>query len=73
MGPMDTSTSGAEYLTRSAAAHQAQVSLRTIARWLAEGRLTRYTQEGRKAVYVDAQELEALTQVRPAPPVETGA
>ena len=49
-----------------AAAVAASVSTRTIERWLAEGRLTRYERPGRIRVLVDATELRELVRPRAA-------
>ena len=45
-----------------AAAVSAGVSTRTIERWLAEGRLTRYERPGRVRVLIDAAELQELVK-----------
>jgi hypothetical protein len=49
-----------------AAAVAADVSTKTIWRWLAAGRLTRYDRPGRIRVLVDASELRALVKPKPS-------
>lgn len=51
-------------ITRGRAAALAGVSVRTIDRWLADGRLTKYV-DGRGAVSVDADELTRLITPQP--------
>jgi hypothetical protein len=52
-------------LSIPAAAIAGGVSKRSIERWLAEGRLTRYKQPGRIRVLVDAAELRELVTPKP--------
>lgn len=51
-------------ITRNRAATRVGVSVRTIDRWLADGRLTKYV-DGRGFVSVDADELIRLTAPQP--------
>lgn len=46
-------------ISRQETADRAQVRLRTVARWLSEGKLTRHT-DGRGRVWIDPEELEEL-------------
>lgn len=50
-------------ITRQDAANQLGVSLRTVARYLEEGRLVRYARLGR--VYVDSVQVAALASYSP--------
>lgn len=51
-----------KWLTRQEAADQADVSVRTIARWLADGTLTRHSIRKGKGVRIDAAELAGITE-----------
>ena len=51
-----------------AAAIAADVNEKTIRRWIAAGRLTRYERPGRIRVLVDAAELRELVRPKPAKP-----
>ena len=51
--------------SRREAANHADVSVRTVARWLADGLLSKHT-DRRGRVYVDPQELEELITPQPA-------
>ncbi len=46
-----------KWLTRQEAADQAEVHLRTIARWLAEGTLTGHRIRKGRRIWIDAEEL----------------
>jgi hypothetical protein len=54
-------------LSRADAAAVAGVSLRTMARMLADGKLTKHT-DGLGRVWVDPEELEELITPKPAAP-----
>jgi excisionase family DNA binding protein len=56
---METQTK--TWLTRHQAADRADVHLRTVARWLADGTLTRHLVHGRSRVRIDADELDRAT------------
>lgn len=55
------------WLTRREAAQRAGVGLRTIARRLADGKLTRHRDELTRRVLIDADELDAVRKPTPAP------
>lgn len=52
-----------EWITRAEAARRAGVHLRTVAGWLAKGKLTRYV-DGVGRVRIDADELRTLIEPR---------
>jgi hypothetical protein len=58
---MDTETP--HYLTREQAARRADVHIRTVARWLADGTLTKHVRRGslHARVMVDVRELDRVT------------
>ncbi len=51
-----------KWLTRQEAADQAEVHLRTIARWLEEGLLTRHRIRGGRGIRIDAAELARVNE-----------
>jgi excisionase family DNA binding protein len=62
-----------DLLRPAGAATRAGVSVATIRRWITEGKLRKY-QDERRRVWVDANELDRLSQPTPAPAVTgTGA
>lgn len=54
-----------ELISRDEAARRAGVSVRTVGRWVFQGRLTKYT-DGLGHVRIDAAELRELTTPQPA-------
>ena len=65
--PIATVRSQVEPITKREAARRAEVSERTVNRWIAEGRLIAYTRPGHKRIYVDADDLRTLLEFRPKP------
>ncbi len=61
-----------KWLTRREAAREAGVSVRTIARWLADGTLTRHGIRKGKGVRIDASELARITEPDAEEPTGTG-
>lgn len=65
------------WLTRAEAAVHARVHVRTIDKWVVDGRLTKYTVKGLQSVRFKREEIDALMVPSPAtgsigcfPPIE---
>lgn len=57
-------------ITRDQAAARAGVSARTIDYWRRTGKITNY-KDGRGKIWLDAEEIDGLSEIKPEPLVHT--